>query len=404
MPFLKTKLHIALITTWYPPRHGVAVNRMRAMASFFPKERVNLSVITLGSGEDSSGNPAVYRIGNESFLKRCTEIPGENKWKHRLKVLWNVTLRLIKPLEYRSWQNQAVKKLELLHRESPIHAIISSFSPLESHLAACSFIQNHKEVFWVADMRDEMAANPGLGKAEKKRLSKAEKLIGRHASLITAVSKPILDDFQKRMPSGPKFLEVRNGFDHQIGRIKNHNERYTITYAGTFYGPAKPYTFFKGLQIFIQQTGVLPEVRFIGTHHNFDIPPELKKICRFYPPMSNEEAVHLMAESDANLLILPHSKRKGVYSGKIFDYLSVQKPIVAVIDPGDVAAQLIQEFQGGFVAPFNDIIRISEAIESAYLMWKNREFLPDNEKEIQTLHRKHQVEKLFHFIELEVGK
>ena len=51
-----------------------------------------------------------------------------------------------------------------------------------------------------------------------------------------------------------------------------------------------------------------------------------------------------MNEMDANIMLHPRGERKGVYSGKLFDYISAQKPIIACVDKNDVAAELIYSF------------------------------------------------------------
>ena len=43
------------------------------------------------------------------------------------------------------------------------------------------------------------------------------------------------------------YLEVRNGFDHELKAFDHFNPVFTFTYAGTFYGKRKPDTFFQAL-------------------------------------------------------------------------------------------------------------------------------------------------------------
>ena len=208
------------------------------------------------------------------------------------------------------------------------------------------------------------------------------------------MSKPILDQFRELMPNVGHFLEVRNGYNHDLTFETKFNEKFTIVYAGSFYGLIKPNTFFLGLKAALLKEKFKFEIIFVGTHHNFQIPQEFISNCKFIPKVSQLDSIEFMASADANLLILPNDQRKGVYSGKLFDYLSVKKPIIAVVDPEDVAAQLIKDLNAGFIADFNRVEEISNAILSAYFLWKNKEKLNLNDLEIELLHRKHQVKKL----------
>ena len=82
------------------------------------------------------------------------------------------------------------------------------------------------------------------------------------------------------------------------------------------------------------------------------------------------------------------------YSGKIFDYISSKSPILAFVDEDDVAAQLINDFNCGYVNDFNDIVKGSNSI----LQWIN-DLTNDltktaSEEQILSLHRKNQIKKL----------
>ena len=394
----ENKKHIALVTTWFPPQIGVAVNRMLAFVKYLNYDKFDISVITLRSNseqeQEKMEGAKVYRIKNNSFLYSIPTIAGEPKIIHNLKVLWNVLLNNIKTFEYSVWMESAIDQLETIHSQTKIDVVISSFSPVEAHLAANNFCKKHPEVKWIADMRDEMSRNPHASPKIQKHLAKIEYTINKRANAITTVSEPILNDFKKILSSIKYFEEVRNGFDHNFPITNNFNEIFTIAYAGTFYGTRKPNTFFKGLKQFTHKTDSKIRLQFIGTNKNFDLPYELVSSSEFIPILDNKEAVERISKADANLLILPSIERKGVYTGKIFDYISVMKPVIAVCDSSDVAAKLIREMNAGFIADFNDINQIEQAISSAYNLWRDKKSLSMNKEKVDLLHRKYQVKKL----------
>tara|TARA_R110002072_G_scaffold20688_2_gene74814 strand:- start:16037 stop:16372 length:336 start_codon:yes stop_codon:yes gene_type:complete len=101
-----------------------------------------------------------------------------------------------------------------------------------------------------------------------------------------------------------------------------------------------------------------------------------------------------MNNADCNLLLVPPMEEKGRFTGKLFDYLSVEKPILAMIDKSDVGATLIKEHNGGVVTDFSDEVEIEKGIISVYELWKNKIFLPIDSDKTKTLHRKHQVNKV----------
>ena len=371
---------------------------MLAFVRYLPKEKFDISVVTLLEGkaaqQEEFDSAKIYREENKQVIPLKKQIQGESRLKHYAKVVWNVLVHKLLPYPHAGWMKLAVKRLEDIQQKQKIDLVISSFSPVEAHVAAYKFLMKHAAIQWIADMRDEMASNGQIPESTRQRLRKVEQLINQRAQAITTVSAPILRDMQGIMSRVEDFVEIRNGYDHQIPSHRNFNSVFTIVYAGTFYGQRKPGTFFEGLKQFLQKHPIDFRIRFVGTHHNFHIPAEFVERCEFVPPVSNDEAVRIMADADATLLILPEVESKGVYSGKIFDYLSVMKPIIAVVDPTDVAAELILELNAGFVANFNDADDIELAIESTWKLWKEQKHLPIDSDKIKSLHRKFQVEKL----------
>jgi len=386
------KIKIGLIAYWFPPQKGVAVLRMNAFAKYLDKQKYDLTVFTVKNetNEEHTEDFKIIRITNPSNALLFKEYENDNRLKHFSKIFWNVMLSKFIKNKHQVWLNHLNETL----KSYKFDVLISSYAPKEAHLAALSYKKSNPKTRWIADMRDEMSKNLHLKKKERKALSEIENKINSSADALTTVSKPILDDFRILMPSIQHFEEIRNGFDHDLIPTDNYNDIFTINYAGIFYGSIKPDTFFKGLKIFTAKYNVEFKIQFIGTNRNFDIPKQFISAVTFIPKLENKEAVALIIKADCNLLILPKIERKGVYSGKIFDYLSARKPIIAVIDTDDVAADLISSLNAGFIADFDDINRIAVAIEKAYFWWKDKKGLSKNKLEVEQLHRKYQVEKL----------
>ena len=58
--------------------------------------------------------------------------------------------------------------------------------------------------------------------------------------------------------------------------------------------------------------------------------------------MPHDEALAILRQLDVLVMIHP-TGRRGVYTGKVFDYLASNKPILALFDPRDVVADLLAE-------------------------------------------------------------
>ena len=132
----------------------------------------------------------------------------------------------------------------------------------------------------------------------------------------------------------------------------------------------------------------------MGTHENFTIPNEFKEQCVFLESVANERAIEILLQSDCNLMVHPPSEAKGIFTGKLFDYLSVRKPILALLDKDDVAAKLIEECRAGINCDFYDVPEIKSAILQLIHLWETKQTLNYDEDRIKLLHRRDQVKKL----------
>jgi hypothetical protein len=85
---------------------------------------------------------------------------------------------------------------------------------------------------------------------------------------------------------------------------------------------------------------------------------------------------------------------KGVYTGKLFEYISAQKPILGLIDVEDVAAKLILETKSGEVVDFYNVDEIKKAILEIQEGWRVKKMLSIDAEKVKLLHRREQVKQL----------
>lgn len=395
------KKRIAIISTWFPPKNGVAVNRMHAFAKYLSDD-YEIEVFTEGvttltvEGEKF----LIHYLSSDSVLNKLKHKTNDGRVRHNLISLVNVTKGVLGYSSLKKWTKKVAAKLETQHEKKRFDLIISSYAPTEPHSVAVMFKKKNTNVVWIADMRDEMSKNPTNSAAQRARLSRKEIEINEFADALITVSLPILDDFKSLMPDIRFFEEVRNGFDHDYkpGETKE-NQVFTIGYIGTFYGEISPKTFFEAISNFIRKESIEIKIVMVGTYKTFIIPKYLASSIEFIDRVPYEKAIEIMASMDANLLVHPSGKRKGVYTGKLFDYISVGKPVIGVIDKEDVAAELIEKYNCGYIADFYNVDEIESILMQAYSDWKNGIVKRASSEQIAQLHRKNEVKKLAKLIE-----
>lgn len=391
---------IALITTWFPPQQSVATNRMLAFVEYLSTD-FELEVFCLDTKNHQvkwNDNVTVHYSTSSTLFEKLKDLQSDGPLLHKVKVGTRIIMSKFIKNPLIKWQKASTDKLIERHKINNFDLIISSFSPQEAHLVAIEFCKQFSTIPWIADMRDEMSANPYIDQTTKDNLKQIELEVNKFASAILSVSKPIVDDFKVLCPNVQYFEEIRNGFNHEFKRDvsqSTQNKVFTLGYFGTFYGTRKPTVLFEALkELKLENVDFDFKVEIIGAHQNYTVPSEIADKVQLFPALSYVEAIKKMAEMDVNVQLHPRSKQKGIYTGKLFDYISVQKPVLALVDSEDVAAQLIQDFSCGYVAEFSELEENKTMLKRAFDDWKSGIIPHASDEQVESLHRKKQVEKL----------
>jgi len=396
--------NILIVSIYYPPIQSIASNRIYSFAKYLDKDKFNVFVHTLDEGEgldDKLDGVSVSRVKNLSVLKYMTFDKRTSKWVHYLKLIYNKILRYIDKKKYQGWVDESLAFLPELIKSNNIDVLISSFAPAECHEVALQLKKSHPDLIWIADMRDEMSASPFINHKTKEDYQRLEKEIFKYGDAITSVSKPILDEF-KSFAGGNNLVyeEIRNGYDFELPTSEIKNKRFTISYIGSFYGDRNPNMFLMALSQLVAEGAVSDlQVRFVGVKTHFYIPENLADYVSLIGTVPHSDAIKEMKNSDALLLIHPTNGRKGVYTGKLFEYLAALKPIIGLIDTGDVAAQLMRECNAGIAVDINDIAGIKKVTLATYEQWEAKGEYSMNIELIKKHHRKEQVKRLGLLIE-----
>jgi glycosyltransferase involved in cell wall biosynthesis len=182
---------------------------------------------------------------------------------------------------------------------------------------------------------------------------------------------------------------IPNGcdFDDFAGLEYRRGERFTITHAGSFFGKRSPRPFLQALA----ESNLDVVARFVGDFRPADREWAeglgLGDRLELHPYASHRHALELQRSSDALLLLIPDAdgRGRGVLSGKVFEYLAAERPILAVVPPDGAAADLIREVGNGVVAPPEDVAAIREALAALVERWQagslNGSPLPEDVRE-----------------------
>ena len=214
-------------------------------------------------------------------------------------------------------------------------------------------------------------------------------------------SKPIVDDY-KRMSSHGKVIEIRNGYDYTEVYGTCFQERFTMMYLGHFYEGIHPDNLFVAYIELIDE-GRLPAdcvIKIVGNRERIDIPDALRSNVVELPMVDHDEAVRMSIE-ETDVLLMIYSRRagrKGVYSGKLLDYLATNKPILAICDPRDVVGDLMRKTGAGYAVDEDDVPAIKRTIMEFYDLWLDKRVMPRDWDRIKEFRRSRQVGILLDYL------
>ncbi len=276
------------------------------------------------------------------------------------------------------WYKHAVKAGEKLLAEGKCDAILSSSNPPTCHLVAKK-LKDRFGTPWVADFRDLWTQNHYnehllLRKVFEKRLE--HKTIS-NADLLATISNPLADTL-KQCYRDKKVHTIVNGFDPDLQNPgAGVSDKFMIVYTGVLYqGKRDPEPLFQSISELIKSGKICSndiEIQFYGTDDEWlfnDIKKyNLGKVIRVHGPISRKESIHEQRKAQVLLLLTwNHPMEKGVYTGKLFDYLAAQRPVLAMGIPGSVIEELLDETQAGVYV--SSIEELKNAILSYYQEYK----------------------------------
>ena len=186
-------------------------------------------------------------------------------------------------------------------------------------------------------------------------------------------------------------MTISNGcdFDDFAGLDYTPASRFRITHAGSFFGKRDPRPFLTGARRVAASTS---QARFLGDFRSSDREwadeRGLGDRLELIPYAPRQAALELQRDSEALLLLIPDAggRGKGVLSGKVFEYLAAERPILAAVPPDGAAADLIRETGAGVIAPPDDVEALKNALAELHERFANGG-LPGTEIPEATRHR-----------------
>lgn len=402
---------VMMVAHQFPPVGGSGVQRSAKFAKYLPLYGWEPVVLTRDKGK--------MVLRDESLLKELPEdmeiirTPAYDltvlPWVFS-KVGKFIAWKILIPDGEVLWMKKAVGTCIERIQAGDIDVLYTTSSPYSDHLFGLEVKNHYPNLFWLADFRDEWTNNPylidkphRLSRMKKER--EMEKEVLKKADVLVTNTPVMKENFVRLNPGiglETRMHVIPNGFDTEdfegFRQKKIQNSQFTITYTGALYGRRKPDLVLEAVGNLVRKGKIQKDrirISFIGSFKHDVLDNLIKKnglegSVDTISYMEHGECLKNMMASDAMLLIEgggPGSE--AFYTGKIFEYIQTNNPILAAIPENGAAAMLIRNTRTGIVCDWSDVEAIEKGFFDMFDSWEKGECIIDpNYEEIARYDRK----------------
>ncbi|MCE2847001.1 MAG: glycosyltransferase family 4 protein [Sphingobacteriales bacterium] len=282
----------------------------------------------------------------------------------------------------KGWVPHALKEATRIINEEQIERVMISSPPHSSQLIGLQLKKRFPSLTWIADMRDpwtdiyyykDLMHTQLAARAD----SAMERQVLETADLILVVSEPIRQTFLKKSDTlnGNKIAVIPNGYDaddFHTGK-RERTADFTISYVGTLAESYHPEVFIDVLNRF---AATKPQdkvsFRFVG-NIPWNIRERFEQQARGWKVLWTGHVPHLeatraMQNADMLLLVIPDVPgADGILTGKLFEYIGSETPILGMGPCVGEASRILTETQAGTMFERTDVSGMVAFIEQVFL-------------------------------------
>lgn len=400
-PEREPRRRVLLLSYVFPPVGGIMVQRVLSFARYLPDHQIDVCVLTCRNPATPVYDQAlvglvpphvrVFRAFTPEppfYLRKkvwalAAGRPSEPRGTPSPPSWWQTALRkrvqrVLSPDAQVLWAPFARRAAARLIARHEIDTVLVTAPPFSLFLVGNALKRRFPHLTLISDFRDEwlrfmLTEFEFMGQEATRDLAASiERETVELSDRVLAVTRSSLTEIRRRYPEQPaeKFAFVPNGFDPAVFQTLpapvRADDRVVIAHVGTAYKTSTPRYFLAALDVLPPAIRARVEVRFIGRVAETEA--ELFRSARLgvrtlgFVPQA-EIAEHL---SDAQYLLLTMTNDFSL-PGKLFEYLAMGRPILALSPAGGEVDRLISATGGGWCVPHTDPVAIGRALEEMVL-------------------------------------
>ncbi|MBL7800071.1 MAG: glycosyltransferase family 4 protein [Chitinophagales bacterium] len=309
------------------------------------------------------------------------------KWSWKEKIGVFVRGNFFIPDARCFWVKPSVRYLSDYLTQHPVDAIVSTGPPHSCHLIALGV----KEEFglpWIVDYRDQWTQidfykELNLTWLADRRHKSLEKKVLDTCDVITPIGKTMAEDLKQI--STTRTEVITNGFDEsdKADLSLTLDEKFTITYIGTMNNARDPKVLWKALKALKEENHPLindVEVKLVGK-------PEasvqqsvqelgIEALVNYVGYVKHAEALRMQNQSQVLLLVINNTwNNKSILTGKIFEYLASNRPILCIGPKDGDAAEIIDNAGSGIVVGYDEVTQVKQQLIAWYNLYLQQQLV-----------------------------
>ena len=301
------------------------------------------------------------------------------------------------------WIKPSVQFLTEYLSNNKIDVVITTGPPHSLHLIGLQLKQK-LAIKWIADFRDPWTdidyfhQLPLTKKTIRKHYQLEEEVVST-ADFVLVVGKTMKEKYLK---FNQNIEVITNGFDDVKDESKVELDiKFSIVHIGMMNADRNPRILWKVLSDLIKENQDFAEdlqLKFVGklAHEVFESidKNKLNSVIEYITYLPHKEVV--IFQQSAQILLLAVNKvpsAGGIITGKLFEYLQANRPILAIAPPEGDLAEIINTTKAGRVVDFDDEETLKKEILEMYKAYKKHKLVV-NSKSIEQYHRKNLTAQL----------
>lgn len=393
---------VLLISYLFPPVGGIGVQRALSLAKYLPQNGCEVHVLKATNAGGPVHDPDLVKQIPSAVTVHTAMTPelpfairqklwsklkgspskaaaGKSStargipWK---RMLSEMVKRILSPEPEILWKPFALREASRIIRKHKIDVVVITVPPFSALTVGVALKRRFPGLRLVSDFRDEWLSFylkdfEFQNNAHTRRKAEAiERAAVESSDLVVAVTDTSLSEIRKRYPAEPnhKFVCLPNGYDPEVFASfqprKRQDSVTVVTHIGTVYGTATPRYYLDAVDDLPEGVRSQIETRFIGRVSDnertvLDARKAPLKVLGFMP---QAEALRRVEDTDFLLLNMTNDIS---LPGKLFEYLAMGKPILAITPKHGEVARLLQETGTGWSVDPGDHSGIQEMITHA---------------------------------------